>query len=124
MQTETNHADRLLALLQILRIVHFVASDSQVRDKGGKPMVLTPEVILVWLVVGAVAGWLAGVVMQGSGYGLVGDIVIGILGAIVAGYLFPTLGLHLGSGIVASIIAAAIGAIILLFVTRLVRRIA
>lgn len=85
-------------------------------------MVLTLEVILIWLVVGAVAGWLAGVVMQGSGYGLVGDIVIGILGAFVAGYLFPTLGIHLGSGIVASIIAAAIGAIILLFVTRLVRR--
>ncbi len=78
--------------------------------------------IITWLIVGAIAGWLAGMVVQGGGFGLLGDIVIGIVGAIVAGYLFPAIGIHLGGGIVAAIIDAAIGAIILLLIIRLVRR--
>ena len=86
-------------------------------------MILTPETIVIWLVIGAAAGWLAGLIMQGTGYGLVGDIIIGILGAVVAGYLFPMLGIHIGSGIVAVIIAATVGAIVLLFAARMVRRI-
>lgn len=85
-------------------------------------MLVSPETIVIWLVIGAIAGWLAGQVMKGSGFGLVGDIVVGILGAIVAGYLFPTLGIRLGSGMGAAIIASAIGAILLLAVTRLIRR--
>ncbi len=85
-------------------------------------MVFTPETILIWLVIGAVAGWLAGQVMQGTGYGLVGDIIIGILGAVVAGYLFPVLGIRLGSGMVSAIVAATIGAIVLLFAARMIRR--
>ena len=78
--------------------------------------------LLIWLIIGAVAGWLAGIVMKGTGYGLVGDIIIGILGAFVAGFLFPRMGIYLGSGIVPAIIAAAIGAVVLLFVAKLVRR--
>ncbi len=78
--------------------------------------------IIVWLIVGAIAGWLAGLVVQGGGFGLIGDIIVGIVGAFIAGYLFPTLGIHLGTGIVAAVIDAAIGAIILLLIIKLVRR--
>jgi uncharacterized membrane protein YeaQ/YmgE (transglycosylase-associated protein family) len=78
--------------------------------------------IIVWLVVGAIAGWLAGQVVKGSGFGLVGDIVVGIVGAVIAGWLFPYLGISLGGGIIGAIIAALIGAIILLVIIRLVRR--
>ncbi len=85
-------------------------------------MRLTAESLLVILIIGAVAGWLAGLIVQGTGFGLVGDIVIGIVGALLAGLLFPALGLHFGSGIVAQIIAATVGAVILLVVARLVKR--
>lgn len=78
--------------------------------------------IIVWLIIGAIAGWLAGVVMKGGGFGLVGDIIVGIVGAVIAGFLFPTLGISLGGGIIGAIIAAAIGAIILLAVIKLVKR--
>ncbi|MEJ0025981.1 MAG: GlsB/YeaQ/YmgE family stress response membrane protein [Rhizomicrobium sp.] len=81
------------------------------------------EVILIWLIVGAVAGWLAGVIVKGGGFGLVGDIVVGIVGAVVGGWLLPRLGLHLGVGIVAIIISATIGAVVLLLIIRLIRRI-
>ncbi|WP_045835985.1 GlsB/YeaQ/YmgE family stress response membrane protein [Hyphomicrobium sp. 99] len=83
---------------------------------------MDPQALIIWLLIGAVAGWLAGQVMSGGGFGLVGDIIVGIIGAFIAGWLFPYLGIHLGGGIIGEIIAAAIGAIILLFVARLVRR--
>jgi uncharacterized membrane protein YeaQ/YmgE (transglycosylase-associated protein family) len=89
---------------------------------GEKSMAIDPTALLVWLVIGAIAGWLAGQVMSGGGYGLVGDIIIGIIGAFIAGWLFPYLHIDLGGGIVGAIIAAAIGAIVLLLVLRLVRR--
>ena len=85
-------------------------------------MMASSETIVIWLIIGAVAGWLAGQVMKGSGFGLVGDIVVGILGAVVAGFVFPRLGLNLGGDIVGAIISATIGACVLLFVVRLVRR--
>jgi len=85
-------------------------------------MNMSAESLLIILLIGAVAGWLAGQIVQGTGYGLVGDIIIGILGAFVASLLFPSVGIHLGAGIVGSIIAATIGAVILLIVARLVRR--
>jgi uncharacterized membrane protein YeaQ/YmgE (transglycosylase-associated protein family) len=85
-------------------------------------MHMSAESLLVILLVGAVAGWLAGQIVQGTGFGLIGDIVIGIVGAFIASWLFPQLGIHLGAGIVASIIAATIGAVLLLVVVRLVRR--
>jgi uncharacterized membrane protein YeaQ/YmgE (transglycosylase-associated protein family) len=83
---------------------------------------MDPTALVVWLLIGAVAGWLAGQIMSGGGFGLVGDIIIGIIGACIAGWLFPYLNIRLGGGILGEIIAAAIGAIILLFVLRLVRR--
>jgi len=78
--------------------------------------------ILVFLIVGAVAGWLAGQFVKGGGYGLIGDIVVGIVGSYIAGFLFPRLGFSLGAGIVGEIISAAIGAIILLAVIRALKR--
>jgi uncharacterized membrane protein YeaQ/YmgE (transglycosylase-associated protein family) len=81
---------------------------------------LTNESLLVILVVGIVAGWLAGKVMQGSGFGLIGDLIIGLLGAVIGDWLLPRLDIHLGAGIVALIVNAFIGAIVLLFVLRLI----
>ena len=78
--------------------------------------------LLVFLLVGAVAGFLAGQIVRGYGFGLVGNIVVGIVGAFLAGYLLPRLGVVIGSGIVAAIIHALIGAIILLLLIGLVRR--
>ena len=78
--------------------------------------------IITWIIVGGIAGWLAGLLVQGGGFGLIGDIVIGIVGAIIAGYLFPALGIPLGAGIVAAIIDALIGAVVLILIIRLVRR--
>lgn len=78
--------------------------------------------ILAWLVIGAVAGWLAGLVMKGSGFGLLVDIVVGIVGAFVGGWLAGLLGVSLGGGLIASIVTATLGAIVLLFVVRLFRR--
>jgi uncharacterized membrane protein YeaQ/YmgE (transglycosylase-associated protein family) len=80
------------------------------------------ETLLVWLVVGALAGWLAGVIVKGGGFGLIGDIVVGILGAFIGGWLFPKLGFVLATGIVGVILTATIGAVLLLLVVRLVRR--
>ena len=80
------------------------------------------ESIVVFLIVGAIAGWLAGQVVSGAGFGLIGDIIVGIIGAIIAGLLFPRLGIALGGGILSAIISSAIGAIILLAIIKLVRR--
>jgi uncharacterized membrane protein YeaQ/YmgE (transglycosylase-associated protein family) len=80
------------------------------------------QALIILLIVGAIAGWLAGQIVRGFGFGLVGNIIVGIVGAVVAGWLFPRLGVNLGGGIIGSIIAAAIGAVILLFIIGLVRR--
>jgi uncharacterized membrane protein YeaQ/YmgE (transglycosylase-associated protein family) len=80
------------------------------------------EALAIRLVVGAVAGWLAGTLVRGRGYGLVGDVVVGIVGSLIAGWLFPRIHLHLFAGFVGSIVDAAVGAIILLLILRLVRR--
>jgi uncharacterized membrane protein YeaQ/YmgE (transglycosylase-associated protein family) len=84
-------------------------------------MQLSNEGILVILFVGLVAGWLAGKIVRGTGFGIIGDILVGIAGALIANYLFPKLGIHLGTGLVAEIIQSAIGAVILLLIVRLVR---
>ena len=83
---------------------------------------MTLETILIWLLVGAVAGWLAGMIVKGGGFGLIGDIVVGIIGAFIGGWLLPQLGVSLGGGIVGVIATATIGAIILVVLLRLVRR--
>jgi uncharacterized membrane protein YeaQ/YmgE (transglycosylase-associated protein family) len=80
------------------------------------------ETIVIWLIVGAVAGYLAGLVVKGGGFGLLGDIVVGIIGAFVGGWLLPRLGIHLGVGIVSIIAGATLGAVVLLLVLRLIRR--
>jgi uncharacterized membrane protein YeaQ/YmgE (transglycosylase-associated protein family) len=80
------------------------------------------ESIVIWLIVGAIAGWLAGMVVKGGGYGLIGDIIVGIIGAVIAGWLLPRIGIALGAGFIAAIIDAFIGAVILLLVLRLVKR--
>ena len=84
-------------------------------------MHISNEGLLVILFVGLVAGWLAGKVVRGTGFGIIGDIVVGIGGALVASFLFPKLGIRLGTGLVSEIVYSVIGAVILLFVVRLVR---
>jgi uncharacterized membrane protein YeaQ/YmgE (transglycosylase-associated protein family) len=78
--------------------------------------------IIIWLIVGAIAGWLAGLVVKGGGFGLIGDIIVGIVGALIAGWLLPRLGIFIGVGFVGDIINAFIGAVILLLIIKLVRR--
>jgi uncharacterized membrane protein YeaQ/YmgE (transglycosylase-associated protein family) len=84
-------------------------------------MYLSGEGIIVILFVGLVAGWLAGKIVRGTGFGIVGDILVGIAGAFISTLLFPRLGFHLGSGLLSEIIYSAIGAVILLLIVRLVR---
>src|ERR1700691_859903 len=81
------------------------------------------ESIIIWLIVGAIAGWLAGMVVRGGCFGLIGDIVVGIIGAVIAGWLLPYLGIALGTGFIAAVIDAFIGAVILLIILRLVQRV-
>ena len=77
----------------------------------------------VWFIlIGLVAGWLAGQLMKGGGYGMLGDIVVGILGAFIGGYLFRVLGVSLGGGLFGTIAVATIGAIVLIFLLRLIKR--
>jgi uncharacterized membrane protein YeaQ/YmgE (transglycosylase-associated protein family) len=80
------------------------------------------QCLLILLIVGAIAGWLAGVIIRGFGFGLIGNIIVGIVGAVIAGWLLPRLGIVIGAGIVGAIINALIGAVILLFIIGLVRR--
>jgi uncharacterized membrane protein YeaQ/YmgE (transglycosylase-associated protein family) len=77
---------------------------------------------IVWIVVGLVAGWLAGQVMKGGGYGIVVDIILGILGGVLGGWVFGLLGISAGGGMVGSIIVAFVGAVILVGITRLLKR--
>ena len=78
--------------------------------------------IIVWLIIGAIAGWLAGALVKGGGFGLIGDIVVGVVGAFIGGWLAGKLGIMIGGGLVSSIITATVGAVILLFVLRLIKR--
>jgi uncharacterized membrane protein YeaQ/YmgE (transglycosylase-associated protein family) len=80
------------------------------------------ESLLVFLIVGAIAGWLAGLLVKGYGFGLLGNIVVGIVGAFIAGWLFPRLGISLGNGTLDAIVYATIGAVILLVLIRLIKR--
>ena len=84
-------------------------------------MHMSNESLLIILGIGLIAGWLAGQIVQGTGFGIVGDLIIGIVGAFIGSWLLPQLGIHLGSGIIAAIINATIGALILLLIIRLVR---
>lgn len=77
--------------------------------------------LIIWLVIGGVAGWIAGLLMKGGSFGLIGNIIVGIIGAAIAGFLLPRIGVVIGGGMVAEIANAVIGACILLFVLRLIR---
>lgn len=78
---------------------------------------------IIWfLIIGLVAGWLAGTLMSGGGYGVIGDIVLGILGAVIGGYLFSSLGVSAGGGTLGSIIVATVGAVVLIALLRLIKR--
>jgi uncharacterized membrane protein YeaQ/YmgE (transglycosylase-associated protein family) len=84
---------------------------------------MSVEGLIIFLIVGAIAGWLAGQIMKGGGFGLIGDIIVGIIGAFIAGFLLPAIGIPMiGGTIIGAIIYATIGAVILLFVIRLVKR--
>jgi uncharacterized membrane protein YeaQ/YmgE (transglycosylase-associated protein family) len=77
----------------------------------------------VWfIIVGLIAGWLAGVIMKGGGFGVIGDIIVGIVGALLGGWLFSTMGVSAGGGLLGAIVVALIGAIILIFLLRLIKR--
>lgn len=77
---------------------------------------------LWFIIIGIIAGWLAGVIMKGGGFGLVGDMVVGILGALIGGWLFTKFGASAGGGLIGSTIVATIGAIVLIFILRLFKR--
>jgi uncharacterized membrane protein YeaQ/YmgE (transglycosylase-associated protein family) len=83
---------------------------------------LSGESLVVILLVGLIAGWLAGQIVKGAGFGLVADLCIGIIGAFIGNWLLPRLGIHLGFGILAAVISATIGAVLLLVILRLVNR--
>lgn len=82
-------------------------------------MHLSNQSLLVIILVGLVAGWLAGKVVRGAGFGILGDLLVGIIGAFIGNWLLPRIGAHLGTGIVSAFVNAAIGAIVLLLVIRL-----
>ena len=75
-----------------------------------------------WILVGLVAGWLAGRLMKGGGYGVLVDILLGIVGGFVGGWLFGVLGIWSGGGVIGSIIVAFVGAVILVWISRLLKR--
>jgi uncharacterized membrane protein YeaQ/YmgE (transglycosylase-associated protein family) len=87
----------------------------------GTNMHMSNEGLLIILMVGLIAGWLAGQIVQGTGIGIIGDLLIGIIGAFIGSWLLPQLGIHLGLGIVAAIVNATIGALVQLLIIRLIR---
>ena len=78
--------------------------------------------IIAWLIIGAIAGWLAGTFVKGGGFGLIGDIIVGIIGAFIGGWLAGVFHIHIGGGWISTILTAAGGAIVLLIILRAVRR--
>jgi len=77
----------------------------------------------IWFVlIGLVAGWLAGQLMKGGGFGTVGDIVVGVIGALIGGFLFSSLGLSSGGGLIGALVVATIGAVVFIFILRLFKR--
>jgi uncharacterized membrane protein YeaQ/YmgE (transglycosylase-associated protein family) len=78
--------------------------------------------LLAWLVIGLIAGWLAGTFVKGGGFGLIGDVVVGVIGAFIGGWFAGILHIHVGSGWISSILTAFIGAALLILVLRLIRR--
>lgn len=80
------------------------------------------EQLLVFLLIGAIAGWLAGIILKGGGFGILGNVIVGILGAFLGGWLFGVLGISIGGKWVGPLVTATIGAIVLLFIVGLFRK--
>lgn len=78
--------------------------------------------LIIWLIIGAVAGWLAGKIMKGGGFGLLGNVIIGIIGAFIGGFVFGLLGITAG-GIIGSIVMATVGAVLLLYIVKLIKKV-
>ena len=85
-------------------------------------MNISAQGLIIILLIGGIAGWLAALVMRGRGLGIIGNIVVGIVGALLASWLLPMLGIVIGAGIVGSILHAFIGAVVLLALISLIRR--
>lgn len=83
---------------------------------------MTTQSLIWFLIIGIAAGWLAGRIMRGGGFGLVGDLVVGVIGALLGGWLFGVLGISAGGGLIGSLIVALIGALVLLWLLRLIKR--
>jgi len=81
------------------------------------------EGVIAWLIIGAVAGWLAGKIVEGAGFGLIVDIIVGVVGAFIGGWLAGVLGIDIGGGLIGSLIVAVIGAVVLLLVLRFIKRV-
>lgn len=81
--------------------------------------------LIVFLIIGGIAGWLAGLLIRGRGFGIIGDIIVGVVGAFIGGFLLTAVGLAalFGAGIIGSIIVAVIGAVVLLFIIKLIKKI-
>ncbi len=77
---------------------------------------------LWFILIGLAAGWLAGQLMKGGGFGVIGDIIVGVIGALLGGFLFGSLGVFPGGGLLGSLVVATIGAVILLFLLRLIKK--
>jgi uncharacterized membrane protein YeaQ/YmgE (transglycosylase-associated protein family) len=90
-----------------------------VKDEGGNGMTS----FLWFIIIGAAAGWLAGRITKGKGFGLIGNIVVGILGAVLGGWLFKTLGIYFDWELIGSLITAVIGAVILLYLISFIKKI-
>jgi uncharacterized membrane protein YeaQ/YmgE (transglycosylase-associated protein family) len=85
-------------------------------------MHISNESLVLILVVGVIAGWLAGQLVRGTGFGLIGDLIIGVIGAFIGTWLLPQLNIHIGSGMVGAIVSATIGAVLLLIILRVFRQ--
>lgn len=83
---------------------------------------MSGSALLWFLIVGLIAGWLAGQVMKGGGYGVIGDMIVGVIGAFIGGWLFSVMGVSAGGGLIGAIIVAFIGACLLIFLLRVIKR--
>lgn len=85
----------------------------------GDQMQMSNQSLLVIILVGIVAGWLAGKIVRGTGFGIIGDLLVGVVGAFIGNWLFPRLGVHFGTGVISAIVNATLGAVLLLLLVRL-----
>jgi uncharacterized membrane protein YeaQ/YmgE (transglycosylase-associated protein family) len=78
---------------------------------------------IIWfLIIGALAGWLAGILTKGKGFGILGNMIVGVVGAMIGGHIFHFVGVTVGSGSWSSLVTALVGALVLLFIINLIRR--